>query len=290
MNNTNHKTMLSEHFALEEFAYSRIAVENGLDNVPPEEAKKSILHLVTYLLEPLRKVCKAPIAILSGYRSEEVNRRAGGVANSQHRKGEAADCYVAEGPEKLLVLLKASGLVFDQAILYKHRHFLHLSLTEFGKNRMQVIVYMVCVICLFSGCGMGRNIRQSESSNRYDSVRFDNIDSLLLQHRSILCDSQLWELKQTVYLPPDSSGRQALQSVTVARFRQVITQTDSLSTTTTAQQSYSALTTENTQKQETRRSTNTHLLILIIAGVCLLIGGVVYRCFLRSSSVVSPNP
>ena len=141
MNNTNQKNMLSEHFALEEFTYSRIAVENGIDNTPPAETKKSLLHIVTYLLEPLRKVYKAPIAILSGYRSEEVNRRAGGVANSQHRKGEAADCYVEEGPEKLLAVLYRSGLVFDQAILYRHRRFLHLSLTEFGKNRMQVLYF-----------------------------------------------------------------------------------------------------------------------------------------------------
>lgn len=70
MNGTNHKTMLSEHFSLEEFTYSRIAVENALDNVPPVEAKSALQHLVTCLLEPLRQLYKAPIAILSGYRSE----------------------------------------------------------------------------------------------------------------------------------------------------------------------------------------------------------------------------
>ena len=77
MNNTNHKTMLSEHFSLEEFTYSRIAVENALDNTPPAEAKSALQHLVTCLLEPLRQLYKAPIAILSGYRSETVNRLAG---------------------------------------------------------------------------------------------------------------------------------------------------------------------------------------------------------------------
>lgn len=140
MTNTNHKTPLSEHFTLEEFTYSRIAVENALDNTPSAGAKDALQHLVTCLLEPLRILCKAPVAILSGYRSEAVNRLAGGVPMSQHRKGEAADCYIAEGPEKLLSVLKSSGLVFDQAILYKRRRFLHLSLKTSGKNRMQILL------------------------------------------------------------------------------------------------------------------------------------------------------
>ena len=135
--------------ALEEFTYSCIAVENALDNTPPAAAKTALNHLVTYLLEPLRKFYKSPVAILSGYRSDAVNRLAGGVVASQHRKGEAADCYVAEGPEQLLAALQNSGLPFDQAILYKRRRFLHLSLKQFGRNRMQVLVYMICVICLF---------------------------------------------------------------------------------------------------------------------------------------------
>ena len=43
-----------------------------------------------------------------------------------------------EGPEKLLEILKASGLDFDQAILYRRKKFLHLSYRE-GFNRRQVL-------------------------------------------------------------------------------------------------------------------------------------------------------
>ena len=288
MESRSKKTGLSEHFTLEELTYSRTAVENAIANEPPAQARASLQHLVNCLLEPLRQLYKKPIAILSGYRNKEVNRLVGGVATSQHVKGEATDCYTPEGPEKLLELLMRSGLPFDQAILYKHRRFLHLSLKQSGRNRMQVLVYMVCVICLFTGCGL-RNIHRSESNIRYDSIRFDGADSLLYQSRSILCDSQLWELKQTVYLPPDSSGRQALQSITVARLRQVRNQTDSLSAITTTQQSYSALTTENNQKQESRRSTNISLPILVIVGFCLLAGGVLikmYRGYFTSKSIL----
>ena len=129
---------LSRNFTFEELTYSRIAVENGLENVPAPLAFQSLKNLATYLLQPLSDRYGSAIAITSGYRNETVNLLAGGVKNSQHTNGEAADCYIAEGPEKLLEILKASGLDFDQAILYRRKKFLHLSYRE-GFNRRQVL-------------------------------------------------------------------------------------------------------------------------------------------------------
>mgnify|MGYP000188186551 CR=1 FL=1 len=65
--------MLSEHFSLEEMSYSRIAVEQAIDNEPPEAEREAMRHLAIHLLEPLRLLYGAPIAILSGFR----NRRGG---------------------------------------------------------------------------------------------------------------------------------------------------------------------------------------------------------------------
>lgn len=129
---------LSENFTLEEFTYSRVAVANGLENVPNPAALNALKKLVTYLLQPLRCRYGNTIAITSGYRNEAVNLLVGGVKNSQHTLGEAADCYIAEGPEKLLEVLKESGLAFDQAILYRKKKFLHLSYRE-GYNRRQIL-------------------------------------------------------------------------------------------------------------------------------------------------------
>lgn len=133
------KTMnLSQNFTLEELTYSRIAVENGLENVPPPQALNALKNLAVCLLQPLRNRYGSAIAVTSGYRSETVNLLAGGVAHSQHTKGEAADCFIPEGPEKLLEVLKQSGLTFDQAIVYRHKKFLHLSYRE-GFNRHQIL-------------------------------------------------------------------------------------------------------------------------------------------------------
>lgn len=130
---------LSRDFTWAEFAYSRIAVENGLDNEPPIEVRFAIMHLVQRLLQPLRIAYGGPVAIISGYRSPKVNLLAGGVPTSQHQTGEAADCFVPD-TERLLEVLVESGLLFDQAILYTKRRFLHLSLKVRGNNRRQILI------------------------------------------------------------------------------------------------------------------------------------------------------
>lgn len=130
---------ISRDFTWEEMTYSRVAVENGVLNEPSFEVRLLMIELVKRLLQPLRVAYGKPIAITSGYRSPEVNRLVGGVPSSQHVKGEAADCYVPD-PKVLLDVLLFSKLPFDQAILYKQKKFLHLSLRVNGENRYQVII------------------------------------------------------------------------------------------------------------------------------------------------------
>lgn len=129
---------ISGNFTVDEFIYSRTAIENGIDNMPSELRLAAIRLLVTQLLQPLRDRLGEPIAITSGYRCPGVNRLVGGVVNSQHTRGEAADCYAACGLERLLEVLIDSGLPFDQAIVYRKKKFLHLSYKN-GANRKQII-------------------------------------------------------------------------------------------------------------------------------------------------------
>ena len=129
---------LSRNFTLEEFTYSRIAIEQGLENIPNPQALLALKNLTSYLLQPLRERYGKTIDITSRYRNEADNLLAGGVKNSQHTKGVAADCYISEGPEGVLGILQASGLDFDQAIVYRRKKFLHLSYRE-GFNRQQLL-------------------------------------------------------------------------------------------------------------------------------------------------------
>lgn len=130
---------LSKDFNLSEFTYSRAAIEHGIDNQPGEEALANLLALVENVLQPLRDALGAPLFITSGYRNEEVNRLVGGVADSQHRRGEAADCYHPKGPCYLLGILSERKIPFDQVIVYRRKKFLHVSYRREGRNRGEVV-------------------------------------------------------------------------------------------------------------------------------------------------------
>ena len=70
---------LTEHFRMDEFVYSAMAVELGLNNALPSEVIPAIRNLMVRLLEPLRIYHRQPMYIMSGYRSEELNRLVGGA-------------------------------------------------------------------------------------------------------------------------------------------------------------------------------------------------------------------
>ena len=246
---------LSEHFGLEEMCYSRTGMENGIDNMPGKEALAALKYLVTGLLEPLRKLYGKPVGVTSGYRSEEVNRLVGGVPGSQHTKGEAADCYVPDAAG-LLAVLRQSGLEFDQAILYRKRNFLHLSLKETGKNRMQVLLRLLALVFLLSGCGVGRRSHRLESAVCLDSVRL-SVGEMGMQKKDIrLIDTVAWNLQQVVYFAPDSTGKQYPESVTTLQMDRSRQLTDTGRIVTCRQTDYTGRhTEEKLGRTETRRTT-----------------------------------
>lgn len=129
---------ISRNFKLSEFIYSETALEKGIDNTPNEQVIENITLLVIKLLQPLRGLYGKPIVISSGYRSKELNRAVGGVYNSQHLVGQAADIRTTN-PQELLALLQSSHLMYDQAITYMAKpNLLHLSYKTTG-NRMMIV-------------------------------------------------------------------------------------------------------------------------------------------------------
>ena len=88
----NSNAKLSEHFTLGEFAKSNSHPE--VYNIPSHEAIANMKRLCQWL-EVLRKRYNAPIIINSGYRSPQLNKKIGGVANSNHLTGCAVDIRVS---------------------------------------------------------------------------------------------------------------------------------------------------------------------------------------------------
>lgn len=132
-------TQITKNFTLEELSHSNTAVARGIKNIPDVQQQLNLTALAKRLLQPLRDVYNEPFIINSGFRNEETNKAVGGVPNSQHTKGQAADVQVKD-PRKLLAALLKSGLDFDQAILYQdgRNNFLHMSYNS-GHNRKQVL-------------------------------------------------------------------------------------------------------------------------------------------------------
>ena len=77
---------LSEHFMLSEF----LNLKKYPDNNPTVQQISNMIYGCRNLLEPARQVV-GPIIINSGFRNSRVNALVGGVSNSQHLQGCAAD-------------------------------------------------------------------------------------------------------------------------------------------------------------------------------------------------------
>ena len=136
---------ISKNFTLEELTASATAKAKGIRNEPGQTDIVNLCGLVHNVLQPLRKWWGKEVKIGSGYRSLALNRAVGGVSNSQHMKGEAADLCIDGDIQKgksWFQFIK-QHCEFDQLIWEKNpktgAYWVHVSYRCDGKNRKQVI-------------------------------------------------------------------------------------------------------------------------------------------------------
>ena len=106
---------LSKHFSLEELTKSDSAIRHGIDNTASQEVIANLQALVDNVLQPLRDKFGA-IAVTSGYRSPELNKKIGGSTTSHHCLGYAADFEVLGMDNRELALYIRDNLKFTQLI------------------------------------------------------------------------------------------------------------------------------------------------------------------------------
>ena len=125
---------LSPHFKLSEF----LNLGKYPENIPSMQVVVNLTYGCHQLLEPARLIV-GPIIINSGYRNADVNRLVGGVKNSQHLFGQAADIRPQDpdGFERLVDFLR-SWEYTDQ--LLTGNGWLHISWNPFAPPRHYIRV------------------------------------------------------------------------------------------------------------------------------------------------------
>ena len=120
---------LSRHFTLGEFLH----LGKYPENIPSVQDVVNMTYGCHQLLEPAR-IIVGPIIINSGFRSDSVNRKVGGVSNSQHLFGQAADIRPKDPAQfQRLVDFFKSWEFTDQ--LLTGRGWLHISWNPFAPPR-----------------------------------------------------------------------------------------------------------------------------------------------------------
>lgn len=137
-------TYLSKNFTLEEMTASATATAKGIRNNPGQTDIINLCALVHQVLQPLREAMGHPIKIGSGFRNLALNQAVGGVSNSQHMRGEAADLCIdgdIQKGKRWFEWIK-THCEFDQLIWEKNpktgNYWVHVSYRADGKNRKKV--------------------------------------------------------------------------------------------------------------------------------------------------------
>jgi hypothetical protein len=105
---------ITEHFRLHEFecrCCGRLVLANSLPR----------------MLEELRLAWGGPLAVTSGYRCERRNRAVGGVPDSLHLCGRAADIKASPQEQAALARL-ARAIGFQEIILGNNKNYIHLGI------------------------------------------------------------------------------------------------------------------------------------------------------------------
>ena len=137
--------MKQSYFSIAELCASDTAKKYGIDNTPTPEVKQRLQLLIDNVLNPARRRLGKAIHVTSGYRCPALNKKVGGVSNSQHMTGMAADLVAGSGSaqdmNRLFEILVSLGN-YDQLIWEhpKNSKWIHVSFNPSG-GRLQVMDY-----------------------------------------------------------------------------------------------------------------------------------------------------
>lgn len=118
------------YFTIRELCASQKARAYGINNhTISATVADNLVRLVDNVLDPLRKAYGKPIKVSSGYRCTKLNTLVGGVTNSDHLLGMAADLDLGSKEEnkKVFRLIMELDLPFKQLINEHNYDWVHVS-------------------------------------------------------------------------------------------------------------------------------------------------------------------
>ena len=110
----------SDYFTLEELIKSTTAARLKINNTPTNEIIRNLQYGVSMVLDPLRRIHQKPIIITSGFRCAKLNKAVGGVPNSWHTKGNAADIHIQDENEAKEIFDILKTLPSVDTVLFEH--------------------------------------------------------------------------------------------------------------------------------------------------------------------------
>lgn len=133
-------------FDLPEFLSSPAGKAAGIDNTPSFEVVEHLRELTEMVLDPLRSAWGGPVIVTSGYRCPELNALVGGVRNSAHITGYAADILPGDGRIAAFMdfvpkFIRGAGIRFDQLIDERvgGKRWAHIAVRDtLGRQRGQI--------------------------------------------------------------------------------------------------------------------------------------------------------
>lgn len=131
-----------KYFTISELTRSATAKSRGIDNTPTPEIRAKLEALIVNCLDPIRRIYGRPVIVSSGYRSPALNAAVGGVANSQHTLGEAADLVPASGGSLAGIFRAAVQFgQYDQLIIERSGNSKWVHVSYGPRNRRKILAY-----------------------------------------------------------------------------------------------------------------------------------------------------
>ena len=134
---------LSQNFTVADLTRSQTARDRNIDNTPGPTELEHLRRLCQQILQPTWNAL-GPLFVTSGYRSPTLNAAVGGVTNSDHLSGYAADIVPRDSSKfstRQIAEWIVKNLPFDQVILERgteqNPDWIHVSASP--TNRRQVL-------------------------------------------------------------------------------------------------------------------------------------------------------